>query len=122
MNSLNKTQNTSHTFTAFMNDKDHDFVHTSQDILRELMQCKEQGSAVGIQADVLGIGMFITGIEDIVLEEGATIIVLKQYDTSGYMLPATHIDLRDINSICPFKSEFKNPFLDNIEKDKSWFF
>jgi hypothetical protein len=105
-----------------MDYSDWDFVSTKAEMLGMLVSSKQHGSAVGIVAPAFGHDILITAVEDIILEDGKTIIILKQYDRSGYMLPSSRISLEDITSICPFSSEFRNPYLDNLEKDRTWFF
>lgn len=103
-------------------DKNWNFVNTSEEILAVLVNSRENGSSVGICCPVLGSDVLITAVENIILEDGQTIIALKHYDQSGYILPLARINLLEIKAVCPFTSVFKNPFLDNLEKDKSWFF
>jgi hypothetical protein len=105
-----------------MDYSDWNFVSAKAEMLGILVNSKQHGSAVGIIAPVFGDDILITAVEDIILEEGKTVIILKQYDRSGYMLPSSRITLEDMTSICPFSSEFRNPYLDNFEKDRSWFF
>jgi hypothetical protein len=105
-----------------MDYSDWNFVNAKAEMLSILIGSKQHGIAVGIIAPAFGHDIMITAVEDIILEEGKTIIVLKQYDRSGYMLPSSRIALEDLTSICPFSSEFRNPYLDNFEKDRTWFF
>ena len=92
------------------------------EILRIIVACKENGSTVGVRSAVLGKGLFITAVDDIILEEGETIVRFMPYDVTGFMLPKTKIAIGEIEAVCPLISEFKNPVLRNIDKDKSWFF
>lgn len=101
---------------------DWNFVSTKAEMLGILVNSKQHGSAVGIIAPAFGDDICITAVEDIILEDGKTIIILKQYDRSGYMLASSKIALEDVASVCPFSSEFRNPYLDNFEKDRTWFF
>jgi hypothetical protein len=93
-----------------------------QEILKVIVNSKENGSTVGIRSSLLGQGFFITAVEDIILEEGETSILLKPFDVTGFVLPSNKLRLAEIEAACPLISEYKNPVLRNIEKDKSWFF
>jgi hypothetical protein len=103
-------------------DEDEDFIKSKVDILQNLIQSKENGTTVGINAPSLSAGMVITGVDDVVLAESEIVIVLKQYDMSGYMLPHHRIYIDEIESLYPFASTFKNPFLENLDREKTWFF
>jgi hypothetical protein len=94
----------------------------TQEILRILLESKESGKSIGICSPLTGDGFVITAVEDIILEEGETTIIIKPYDVTGFMLPVYKIRLTDINAACPLKSQFGNPLLKNLQKDKSWFF
>lgn len=80
------------------------------DIFNILAESKIRGTMVGINAPVLGDEMFVTAVEDIVIDHEIT-IVLKNYDATGYMLETNKLKLGEIVSVCPFKSPFKNPYM-----------
>ena len=98
------------------------FVHSPQEILRALLQSKEEGTSIGIQCNALGPELIVTSVENIIFEEGQTLVMLKHYDTTGYILPSYKLNLLEIQGVVPFASQFKNPYLDNIGRDKTWFF
>ena len=106
----------------YMNYSDWNFVSTKAEMLGVLVNSKQSGSAVGIMSPLFGSDLVITAVEDILLEEGKTTVVFKQYDRTGYMLPSCRLTLDDLTSVCPFSSEFRNPYLDNFSKDRSWYF
>ena len=87
-----------------------------------LMKSKEEGTAIAIRATVLGMEPIVTAVEDVYFDDGLTIIVLKHYDATGYILPSKRLNLLEIQSVCPFTTPFSNPYLQNLNKDKSWFF
>lgn len=80
------------------------------EMLNLLAESKEKGTAVGIYAPVLGKEIFVTAVEDILIDVEIT-VVLKNYDITGYMLETNKVRLGDIKSVCPFKSPFKNPYM-----------
>jgi hypothetical protein len=88
------------------------------EILNILAQSKAQGTAVGIKAPVLGTGIYVTAVDDIIIDDEITII-FKSYDISGCMLEANKLKLGEIKSVFPFKSPFENPYLKNIGLSKS---
>jgi hypothetical protein len=99
-----------------------DFVKSENEILTKLIDSKENGTAIGVNAPGCSADMIITAVEDIVLTEDQTLIILKPYDMTGYMLLNNRINLSEIESVYAFTSTFKNPFLENLEKEKTWFF
>jgi hypothetical protein len=94
----------------------------SQEILKLIVESRENGSMIGISSKALGEGFFITAIEEIIIDEGEATILIKPYDVTGFILPTSKLTLAQIDAACPLMSEFKNPVLKNFEKDKSWFF
>ena len=95
-----------------------DLVSDPGDMLSILSESKARGTAVGIAAPTLGSGIYVTAVEDILVDEDIT-IVLKNYDITGYMLETNKLKLGQIRSVCPFKSAFENPYLRNIGLSKS---
>lgn len=95
-----------------------DFVREPQEIFKALLDSKDRGTSIGIKASVLGKGMFVTGVEDILLGDGRenTHIILKGYDFTGHVLETNTIRLTDIEGVCCFTSKFGNPFLKTISK------
>ena len=86
-------------------------------IIQELMNSKQHGNVVGISSPVLGAGMFITAVEDIEFEGLKPIIVLKNFDISGYFLLKNKIPVDEIIAVCPFTSKFENPFLNKDDRE-----
>jgi hypothetical protein len=103
---------------SLMAAKELNFLSEPSDILKALFNSKEEGTSIGIRADDFGIDPIITAVENIIFEEGQTLIVLKHYDTSGYILPSYKVNLLNITAVYPFASAFKNPILNNLEKEK----
>jgi hypothetical protein len=97
-------------------------VRDPQEILKVIIASKENGNTVGIRSPEFGEGFFITAVEDIILEEGETAILFKPFDVTGFILPTNKLNLHQIEAACALISEFENPVLKNINKDKSWFF
>lgn len=98
---------------------DKEFITSSDTILQELLHSKLNGNMIGISSPVLGAGMFITAIEDILLEGKLSVIVLKRYDITGHFLTTNKLLLNKITAVCPFTSKFENPFLAKVAGDRS---
>lgn len=101
-------------------DQQFDFIIDREKILQVLITGKINGSAVGVYSPALGNAMFVTGVEDVILADHDTVIVLKQYDMSGHLFENYTLSLEDILSVYPFNTPLKNPFLDHLEKDTDW--
>src|SRR6187551_1890270 len=72
-----------------------------QEILQALLDSKQSGTAIGIISSALGSDIFTTTVEDIIIHENATLIVLKRFDTTGYILPSYKINLLEILGVWP---------------------
>lgn len=95
-----------------------ELVSDPDDMLHILTDSKTNGTAVGIKAPNLGNGIYVTAVDDIVIDQEIT-IVLKNYDITGYMLETNKLKLGEIKSVFPFKSAFENPYMRNIGQSKS---
>ena len=95
-----------------------DFLKEPKDIFRALLESKDRGTAFGIKSLVLGKGMFVTGVEDILIGDGHenTKVILKGYDFTGHVLETNSICLIDIEGVCKFTSKFGNPILKTLSK------
>jgi hypothetical protein len=102
--------------------KELNFLSSQPEILNALIQSKQNSTSIGIRSNVLGSETLVSCVEDIIFEEGQTIIILKHFDTTGYILPSHKINLGEIEAVYPFATPFVNPFLSNIDKDRTWFF
>lgn len=95
-----------------------DFIEDPTEIFRALLNSKERGTAIGIISPLLGKGMFVTGVEDILIGDGQenSHVILKGYDFTGHILETNTIRLTDIEGVCMFSSKFGNPFLKTLSK------
>ena len=81
-------------------------------ILEILLASKLHEYVVGIHSEQLGSELCLTQVEDIIIPEGQTpIVILKGYDISGHFLDRNKINLESITSVYPFSSKFENPFI-----------
>lgn len=86
-----------------------EYICDASEILKRLLESKVKGTIIGVTASTLGTTMVLAGIDDVLLGK-IPMVVLKPYDTYGYILPETKIHLEDISSVRPFASKFQNPF------------
>jgi hypothetical protein len=95
-----------------------DFLQEPKDVFKALLDSKDRGTTIGIKAQVLGKGMFVTAVEDILIGDGQenTWIILKGYDFTGHILEANTVRLTDIEGVCIFSSKFGNPILKTLSK------
>lgn len=99
-------------------DTPFDFIQDPVEIFKALLDSKENGTAIGIKCGMLGKGMFVAGIEDILLGDGHenTRVILKGHDFTGHVLDINSVRLTDIEGVCRFKSKFGNPILKTLSK------
>lgn len=102
----------------FMLNTPFDFIQEPRDIFKALLDSKDRGTAIGIKSGILGKGMFITSVDDILIGDGDrnTQVVLRGYDFTGHVLETNHILLSDIEGVCRFTSKFGNPILKTLSR------
>ncbi len=107
---------TEQNLSTVMKNVNNDLVSDPGVIFNILTESKLRGTAVGINAPTLGGGIYITAVEDIILDsrESDITIVIKNFDISGYIFETNKLKLAEIASVIPFKSEFKNPYIRNL--------
>jgi hypothetical protein len=95
-----------------------DFVKEPKEIFKALLESKDNGTAIGIKSGVLGKGMFVTSVDNILIGDGYenTQIILKGYDFTGHVLETNTIQLTEIEGVCSFASKFGNPILKTLSK------
>lgn len=101
-----------------MNKLSAELVSDPGEMLNILAESKANGTTVGIVAPVLGNDIYVTAVEDIIIDSDI-LIVLKNYDITGYMLETNKLKLAEISSVCPFKSQFENPYMRTLKHGKS---
>ena len=99
-----------------------DLVTDSQLVLQMLINSKEDGNSIGVASPALGPGVIMTEVEDIILVDGDSIIRFRPFDSTGHFLDTPFVSLREITGVFPLKSEFPNPVLSNVVRDKTWHF
>lgn len=86
------------------------YLNHPQEILRALMDSKENGNVIGIFALSLGPIMIMTAVDDIVEIKNDYLIVLKEQDLLGIPVPEEQIFLKEIVRVHPFKTLYNDPF------------
>lgn len=102
----------------YMHNTPFDFVQERCEILKALLDSKDGGTAIGIKSPLLGKGMFVTGVDEILIGDGHenTCVILKGYDFTGHVLETNSIRLTDIDGICRFSTKFGNPILKALRR------
>lgn len=102
----------------YMTNTPFDFIKEPKDIFKALLESRDRGTAIGIKCGMLGKGMFITSIEDILVGDGHenTRVLLKGYDFTGHILEKNNIFLTDIEGVCNFSTKFGNPIMKTLGK------
>ena len=95
-----------------------DFIQEPGDIFKALLDSKERATAIGIKSEVLGKGMFVTGVDEILIGDGHenTFVILKGYDFTGHVLATSNLRLTEIDGVCKFSSQFGNPILKTLSR------
>jgi hypothetical protein len=84
-----------------------EFMTNTNDILRILIHSKKHGNVVGIGSPALGAGIFMTAVDDVIVDY-ETVIYLKSCDINGTRLEKNMLKLTDITIACSFKSQYEN--------------
>lgn len=92
-----------------------DFQTEPGKILRILEQSLFDSTLTGIYAPgVLGPGIFITTVEKILIGIDNIEILLREYDSTGYILAKNQLSLTDIRRVCSFSSRMVNPYMKEL--------
>jgi hypothetical protein len=86
------------------------FVKKEKEILRTIQLCKKSGGLIGIYSPMLGNGMFLCSVLQILQDKT---LVLRPIDPNGKMLSKTLIDLSEVTCICPFNQVYNRQQADS---------
>ena len=102
----------------YMLDTPFDFIRNPKEVFKALLESQEHGTAIGIKSGILGKGMFVTVVDEILIGDGRenTTIILRGYDFTGHVLATNSVPLTEIEGVCKFSSKFGNPFLKTLSK------
>lgn len=99
------------TFASF------DFIRSKGKILRELQFCLKEQNLVGIYCPLLGNGMFLVGVENIIADDsGLSVITFFPQDMSGHRLARRSIELNEIDLIVPFNNPYVDPMVPGVKQ------
>jgi hypothetical protein len=93
---------------------EYNFTRNEGEILKALLNSKENCTMVALAVPCIGAGVFITAVDDLYLNDGETYIQVKNYDVTGRIIEKTKIALKEIIGVCPLNSKWENPYLKNI--------
>ncbi|HET9486816.1 MAG TPA: hypothetical protein VFO54_05255 [Chryseosolibacter sp.] len=96
-----------------------DVINTREEVYRALVESEENQSIIGIASEELGPGMFLTSVKEVLDDAGEVVVVLNNYDTTGYFLEKNRVSLTSIKGVIPFKAVFRNPFLKELQKTEN---
>jgi hypothetical protein len=105
-----------------MSVKEPNFLYDPSKILKALLTSRDLGTSIAIRADIFGPETIITAVEDIQLVDEQTIIILKYFDSCGYILPSYKLNFLEVQAVFPFTTLFVNPYLQNLQEERTWFF
>jgi hypothetical protein len=97
--------------------EEYNFTSNPIEILEALTGSKHEEKMVALIVPSIGEGLFITAVDDIVEEGGEAWIILKHYDSTGFMIERNRIGLSEIVGACTLNSKWKNPFMKIVIKD-----
>ena len=89
-----------------------ELVRGRKHMLDTLIDCHKRERLVGIYSDILGEGMFVTGVHDIYDYDEEPIIMLKRYDLSGALLIRETLSLNEIKAVCLFDNCYRHPVIE----------
>ena len=78
-------------------------------MLSELEYCLGKRNLVGVYCPLLGNGLFLVGVENIVYGDDGTLIVFYSQDMSGHVLSRRTLHIDEINMIVPFNNPYISP-------------
>jgi hypothetical protein len=80
-----------------------------------LRYSQQHGTTIGIHSPVMGGGVYITSIENVIPGE-EIMVVLRSYDPSGIILKTSKLKLTDIRCVFPFQPVFENPYIKDLHR------
>jgi hypothetical protein len=100
-------------------DRSFDVFENKNLILKEMEYSAKTRNVVGVYSRVLGNGMFLVGVEEVIEGAGDKMIVFYPYDMGGYELPRRILFLDEISSIVPFNNGYVSPYGDARSRQAS---
>jgi hypothetical protein len=87
-----------------------DWLTATEDILKALLDSKENGNVIGITALSFGPTMIMTAVDDVVDVKNDKIVLLKETDLLGIKLPESELLLSEIVRVHPLRTKYNDPF------------
>jgi hypothetical protein len=100
-----------------MNITEFNFSRDPECILRALLDSKHHGTVLAMTVPSIGAGIFITAVDDVLLNGKETYVILKKYDVTGFIFERNTLMINEIVSVCPLNSKWENPYIKNIVND-----
>jgi hypothetical protein len=86
-----------------------DFIRSKKEMLKEFEYCLRERNLVGVYCPLLGNGMFLVGVENIVSGDEGSLIIFYSLDMSGHALSRRTLHVDEISMIVPFNNPFIPP-------------
>jgi len=83
------------------------FIKSRKYMLKELQLSKDTGGVIGVYAQPLGEGMFLTVVESIDSSGKEDLITFHRYDLSGHILSRNELGISEIRMIFSFNALMK---------------
>jgi hypothetical protein len=94
-----------------------DVITEKEGIIKALFQSRLSKSVIGLKCSALGPGTYFTSVKEIHLAENDEVrVTLQGYDTTGYILDKSHVNLSEIEYVIPLNALFDNPFLRDVKR------
>jgi hypothetical protein len=99
---------------AQTSDASFDFIRSKKKMVSELEYCLRNTNLVGVYCPLLGNGMFLVGVENIVYGDDGILIVFYSHDMSGHTLSRRTLHIDEITMIVPFNNPYIAPIAINM--------
>lgn len=86
------------------------WITDAAEILKVLIDSKENGNVIGITALSFGPTIAMTAVDDIVDVKNDKIVLLRENDLLGIKLAESEVLLSEIVSVYPLKTKYNDPF------------
>jgi hypothetical protein len=86
-----------------------DFIRRKEHMLKELEYCCKTANLVGVYCPLLGNGMFLVGVEEIVSGDDGSLVIFYSRDMSGHTLSRRTLHIDEITMIVPFNNPYVQP-------------
>jgi hypothetical protein len=98
--------------------EEFNFTNNPVEILQALEESRKHQKMIALFIPVNSDELFVTAVDEIIVDEKQTTIVVKQYDQTGFIIEKNRIRLADIAGVCLLNSAWQNPYMKIAIKNK----